>query len=83
MTNIYLHYVKDLWFERQEKKKMKGYAQLTRYADDFIIGVQHQAEVKQILTDLSERLKKFGFELSLEKTKIIEFGRFAKENQTR
>lgn len=83
LANIYLHYVMDLWFERQEKKKMTGYAQLTRYADDFIIGVQHQAEAKQILTDLSERLKKFGLELSLEKTKIIEFGRFAKENQTK
>ncbi len=83
LANIYLHYVLDLWFERREKKKIAGYTQLTRYADDFIIGVQHQAEAKQILTDLSERLKKFGLELSLEKTKIIEFGRFARENQTK
>lgn len=81
LANIYLHYVLDLWFERQEKVRMTGYAQLTRYADDFIIGVQHQSEAKQILTDLTVRLKKFRLELSEEKTKIIEFGRFAKENQ--
>jgi retron-type reverse transcriptase len=42
LANIYLHYVLDLWFEKQEKKKMTGYAQLIRYADDFVIGVQHQ-----------------------------------------
>lgn len=83
LANIYLHYVLDLWFEKQEKKKMAGYIELTRYADDFVIGTQHQGEAKQILTDLTERLKKFGLELSLEKTKIIEFGRFARENQTK
>lgn len=83
LANIYLHYILDLWLERQEKKKMTGYTQLTRYADDFIVGVQHQAEAKQILAALAERLKKFGLELSLEKTKIIEFGRFAKENKTK
>ena len=82
LANIYLHYVLDIWFEKQEKKKMTGYTELIRYADDFVIGVQHQGEAKQILADLKERLKKFGLELSLEKTKVIEFGRFSKENQT-
>ncbi len=83
LANIYLHFVLDIWFERQEKKHITGYSQLIRYADDFVIGVQYQKEAKQILTDLEGRLKKFGLKLSLEKTKIIEFGRFARENQIR
>src|SRR6266446_6812561 len=62
---------------------MTRYTQLIRYADDFLIGAQHPGEAKQILTDLAARLKKFGLELSLDKTKIIEFGRFAKENQAK
>jgi len=80
LANMYLHYVLDLWFEKQEKKKMIGYIELIRYADDFVIGAQHAEEAKQILIDLQERLKKFGLSLSQEKTKIIEFGRFAREN---
>lgn len=81
LANIYLHYVLDLWFERQEKVSMKGYSQMIRYADDFIIGVQYTEEAKQILKDITERLKKFGLTLSLEKTGIKEFGRFATGNQ--
>lgn len=83
LANIYLHYVLDLWMTVKEKKKMKGYIQLIRYADDFIIGVQHKADAEILLKDMRERLSKFGLELSEEKTKILEFGRFAKENQTK
>lgn len=83
LANIYLHYVLDLWYEKRERNKMRGYTKLIRYADDFIVGLQHQNEAKQLLTDIAERLEKFGLELSLEKTGIKEFGRFAKENQTR
>jgi group II intron reverse transcriptase/maturase len=81
LANIYLHYVLDLWFEKVEKKKVYGYSELVRYADDFIIGVQHELETKRILAALTERLKKFGLTLSEEKTRIREFGRFAEENQ--
>ena len=81
LANVYLHYVLDLWFEKQEKKQIQGYTQLIRYADDFIIGVQHAHEARQILTDIEKRLQKFGLTLSVEKTGIKEFGRFAKENQ--
>jgi hypothetical protein len=81
LANIYLHYVLDLWFEVIEKKKVYGYSEQIRYADDFIIGVQHELEAKRILTDLIERLGKFGLTLSKEKTRVIEFGRFAAENQ--
>jgi len=83
LANIYLHFVLDLWFERKEKRTAIGYVELIRYADDFLIGVQHAEEAKQILTDLADRLKKFGLRLAEEKTSIKEFGRFALENQTK
>lgn len=80
LANIYLHYVLDLWFEREKKKNLNGFAQLIRYADDFIIGTQYQYEAEQILKDLEARLAKFGLKLAKEKTSIKEFGRFAEEN---
>jgi len=80
LANIYLHYVLDIWFERELKKKINGYTQITRYADDFIIGAQTKAEAGQILKEIRARLKKFNLEVSAEKTRIIEFGRYAKEN---
>lgn len=83
LANIYLHYILDLWFEKVEKKQMQGYAQLVRYADDFLIGVQHKTEAERIKQDVSERLKVFGLELAEDKTKVLEFGRFAKQNTER
>lgn len=80
LANIYLHYVLDLWFTGQQKQR-DGYTQLVRYADDFIIGVQHRHEAEKIREELDERLGKFGLRLSEEKTRIIEFGRFAGENR--
>lgn len=83
LANIYLHYVLDLWFEKRVRQQVKGYIELVRYADDFVIGVQHQEEAEKIRQDLDARFGKFGLSLSREKTKVIEFGRFAKENQRR
>lgn len=80
LANIYLHYVLDLWFEEVEKKKIKGYTQIVRYADDFIIGAQTKEEAYQILKDLKERLKAFKLEVSIEKTGIKEFGKYAEQN---
>jgi len=80
LANIYLHYVIDLWFEEVEKKKITGYAEIIRYADDFIIGAQTKPEAYQILKDLKERLNKFKLEVSIEKTGIKEFGRYAQQN---
>lgn len=80
LANIYLHYVLDLWFTGQQKQR-DGYTQLVRYADDFIIGVQHRHEAEKIREELDKRLGKFGLKLSKEKTRIIEFGRFARENR--
>lgn len=81
LANIYLHYCLDLYFERKIKQNLTGYSKLLRYADDFLIGVQHQHEAMQIMGSLRERLKKFGLTLSKEKTAIKEFGRFARENR--
>lgn len=83
LANIYLHYVLDLWFEKAEKKELAGEAYLIRYADDFVICLQHKEEAQKVLTDLKTRLKKFGLELAEEKTRVVEFGRFAEENHKR
>lgn len=81
LANIYLHYVLDLYFEKKLKQNLEGYTQLVRYADDFLIGIQHQSDAAQIQTELSQRVQKFGLSLSKEKTTIKEFGRFARENR--
>jgi group II intron reverse transcriptase/maturase len=83
LANIYLHYVLDLWFEGYKKKQMNGYVSMVRYADDFVILAQDKQEAEHILTQLSERLKKFSLTLSKEKTRLIEFGRFAQENRSK
>lgn len=80
LANIYLHYVLDLWFEKREKRKLKGYSQLVRYADDFLIGMQYRNEAESVLNNLQDRLSQFGLRLSEEKTRILEFGRFVGEN---
>src|SRR3989338_3661169 len=83
LANIYLHYVLDLWFTKREQKSMRGDSQLIRYADDFVIGCQYRQEAETIHKDMTERLKRFGLTLSAQKTRVIEFGRFAKENRSK
>lgn len=83
LSNIYLHYVLDLWFEKAVKPKLQGYAELIRYADDFIICVQKKEEATKIHQALGQRLAKFGLELSAEKTRVIPFGRYAEANARR
>jgi len=80
LANIYLHYVLDLWFEVELKKKITGYTEIVRYADDFIIGAQTKEEAKQILEEVKQRLNKFKLEVSIEKTGIVEFGKYAQRN---
>jgi len=80
LANIYLHYVLDLWIERSVKRETDGYVGFVRYADDFIICVQYKEDSRNILDGLMKRLMKFDLELSMEKTKVIEFGRYATEN---
>ena len=80
LSNIYLHYILDLWFESKLKKALRGYAQLIRYCDDFVVCTQYRSDAELVLREVRVRLAKFGLELSAEKTRIIEFGRFAKGN---
>src|SRR4029077_9000723 len=81
LANIYLHYVLDLWIEQWRKTQAKGDVLIVRYADDFVAGFQHRKEAEQLLEQLRERLTKFGLKLHPEKTRLIEFGRFAKQDR--
>lgn len=80
LANIYLHYALDLWLERAVKPGCRGAVEIVRYADDFVICVQYKDEAEKILEALKERLGKFSLELAGDKTRIIEFGRYAKVN---
>src|SRR5437763_12146329 len=77
LANVYLHYAFDLWVEVWRKKVAKGDVIVVRYADDLVLGFQHRAEAERFLREFRERLAKFGLELHTDKTRLIEFGRFA------
>jgi group II intron reverse transcriptase/maturase len=83
LANIYLHYVLDTWFEVKVKRQAKGEAYLIRYCDDFVCCFQNKWEAEAFYQNLIERFAKFGLELALDKTKIVEFGRFAKRNRAK
>jgi RNA-directed DNA polymerase len=80
LSNIYLHYALDLWFERKFRRQCQGEAYYFRYADDFLACFQYRWEAERFLKELKERLGKFHLEVEPSKTKLIEFGRFAKKN---
>src|SRR3989442_13995665 len=77
LANIYLHSVLDLWIEQWRRTKAKGDGLVVRFADDFVAGFQHRREAERLLEELRERFAKFGLKLHPEKTRLIEFGRFA------
>jgi RNA-directed DNA polymerase len=79
LSNVYLHYVLDLWFERVVKPNCRGDAHLVRFADDFVVCFQYQSDVNTFASALKERMQKFNLTLAPEKTKHLVFGRFAKE----
>jgi group II intron reverse transcriptase/maturase len=79
LANVYLHYVLDLWFERVVKKICAGEAYMIRYADDNVWAFQHESDAKRFLELLKERLNKFGLEIAEDKTRMLEFGRYASE----
>ena len=81
LANVYLHYVLDLWFEVKVRRECKGDAYLIRYCDDFVCCFQDKREAEKFYVDLIERFAKFGLEVAPDKTKILEFGRFAKKNR--
>jgi group II intron reverse transcriptase/maturase len=80
LANIYLHYILDLWFEKKLKRYCKGYVDLARYADDFLVSVQREEDTEMILKAIKQRFEKFGLELSEEKTQVVKFGRYWKES---
>ena len=77
LANVYLHYVFDLWVEAWRKKEATGDVIVVRYADDFVVGFQYRSEAERFLKGLRQRLAQFGLELHADKTRLIEFGRFA------
>lgn len=81
LANIYLHYVLDDWFNRVVKRQSKGQSYLIRYCDDFVCCFQNKWEAEAFYSSLIERFKKFGLELAMDKTKILDFGRFAEANR--
>jgi group II intron reverse transcriptase/maturase len=83
LANIYLHYTFDLWVDVWRKKCALGEVVVLRYADDTILGFQHRADAERFLESFRERLRKFGLELHPDKTRLIEFGRFAEQNRKR
>jgi len=83
LANVYLHYVFDLWADQWRKTQTQGDVIIVRYADDFVVGFQHESDARRFLEDLRERFRKFNLELHADKTRVIEFGRFAAERRTR
>jgi RNA-directed DNA polymerase len=77
LANVYLHYVFDLWVEAWRKKVANGKVIVVRYADDLVMGFENRADAERFLAAFRERLAQFGLELNAEKTRLIEFGRFA------
>src|ERR1700736_920102 len=77
LANVYLHYVFDLWAEAWRKKVANGDMIVVRYADDLVVGFQRRTDAERFLREFRERLAKFGLELNVDKTRLIEFGRFA------
>ena len=83
LANVYLHYALDLWAERWRQHEASGDMIIVRYADDFIIGFQHENDARHFLDEMRKRLGEFALSLHPEKTRLIEFGRFAAERRKR
>ena len=82
LANIYLHYVLDLWFKSERKsRKIGGESYIVRYADDFVVCFQYKVAAERFLHALRERLEKFGLSLHPDKTRLIEFGRYAERDR--
>src|ERR1700751_203668 len=83
LANIYLHYALDLWAVRWRRREATGDMIIVRYADDFIVGFQHEHDARRFLDEMRKRLAEFALSLHPEKTRLIEFGRFAAERRQR
>ena len=83
LANIYLHYALDLWAKRWRRREAAGDMIIVRYADDFIVGFEHEGDARRFLDEMRARLAEFALSLHPEKTRLIEFGRFAANNRKR
>jgi RNA-directed DNA polymerase len=83
LANVYLHYVLDLWAERWRRREAAGDMIIVRYADDLVVGFEHEADARRFLDEMRERLGKYSLSLHPEKTRLIEFGRHAAANRKR
>jgi group II intron reverse transcriptase/maturase len=81
LSNVYLHYVFDLWADQWRRRNARGDVVLVRFADDYVAGFEHREDAERFLADLRERFAEFGLELHPDKTRLIEFGRFAAERR--
>jgi RNA-directed DNA polymerase len=81
LANIYLHYAFDLWADHWRRHYAKGQVIVVRYADDIVMGFQHAREAKRFMADMRQRLETFALSLHPEKTRLIEFGRFAAKDR--
>ena len=81
LANIYLHYVFDLWVHRWRQRQARGEVVVVRFADDFVMGFERRDDAERFLTELRERFARFGLALHPDKTRLIEFGRFAAANR--
>jgi hypothetical protein len=77
LSNVFLHYVFDLWADQWRRRNARGDNVIVRYADDFVMGFRYEGEAKRFLKDLRERFARVGLDLHTDKTRLIEFGRFA------
>jgi group II intron reverse transcriptase/maturase len=80
LANVYLHYVFDLWAERWRRREAAGDMIMVRYADDLVVGFQHEHDARRFWDAMRERLREFSLSLHPDKTRVIEFGRFAAQN---
>jgi RNA-directed DNA polymerase len=81
LANVYLHYVLDLWAQQWRRRHAHGEMIIVRYGDDFVAGFEHRSDAERFHSDLRERFASFALELHPEKTRLIEFGRFAARNR--
>ena len=83
LANVFLHYVLDQGINAWRKRHAKGEVTIVRYADDFVIGFREESDARRCLAELKERFTKFGLELHPEKTRLLEFGRYAQERRAK
>jgi RNA-directed DNA polymerase len=82
-ANVFLHYVLDLWINQWRQRHARGEVIIVRFADDFVIGFREESDARRCLAELRERFAKFGLELHPEKTRLIQFGRYAEERRAK